>query len=119
MKASVVFGNLQQARDLERLLETLGELLVPLGLLALALFAAAWAIVRVRARYRGGDDPAADAHEMLTQIGELRRQGGLSEEEYRSIKNRLSRRLEPGSGPRPAADEPADTDDTTRDEDRE
>ena len=113
-----MFGNVQQARDLERFLETLGGLLLPLGLLAFVLFAAAWAILRVRTRYRGGDDPAADAHAMLTQIGELRRQGGLSDEEYRSIKSRLSRRLEPPSGRPTASDEPS-TDDTPREDARE
>jgi hypothetical protein len=115
----LVFVIAQQARDLERFLETLGGLLLPLGLLALVLFAAAWVVLRLRTRYRGGDDPAADAHAMLTQIGELRRQGGLSEEEYRSIKGRLTRRLEPPTGNQPPDSPPPSQDETTRDDARE
>lgn len=53
-----------------------------------------WAIVWLKARYWGHEDPAAADHQMLTQLGELRRNGDLSEEEYRSIKGRLVERLD-------------------------
>ncbi|HUG94084.1 MAG TPA: hypothetical protein VML55_24855 [Planctomycetaceae bacterium] len=89
----VVGGKVREARELEQFLESLGELLVPLAALAVVLFAAAWVVVRVRARYRGSEDPAAEAHRMLTQLGDLRRRGGLSEAEYRSIQSRLAGRL--------------------------
>ena len=51
-------------------------------------------IVRLRAQYRSDEDPAALDHAILSQFGELRRQGHLSEEEFRSIKGRLVRRLD-------------------------
>ena len=59
-----------------------------------AIALAVWLIFRIRARFRGGDDPAAVDHGMLMQISELRRRGDLSEEEYRSIKGRLVERIE-------------------------
>jgi hypothetical protein len=101
-------GNVQQARDLEDFLGGLADLLLPLAALAGILFLAAWMVVRLKARYRGGDDPAADAHEMLTQFGDLRRRGGLSEEEYRKIKGRLAGRLE-AEAPQPQAPDKSDT----------
>ena len=61
--------------------------LVALGILV-------WAIVRVVSRLRDGKDPAASENLMLTQIGELRREGHLTDDEYRSIKGRLVDRIE-------------------------
>lgn len=58
------------------------------------LAALIWAIVWIKARYGGHEDPAVADHQMLSQLGELRRQGDLSEEEYRSIKGRLVERLD-------------------------
>lgn len=59
----------------------------------LALFAivavGAWLLFRIRARFRDSEDPAEDTHRLLMQAGEMHRQGGLSEEEFRSIKSRL------------------------------
>jgi uncharacterized membrane protein len=49
----------------------------------------AWFLFRVRARFRDHEDPAEDKRRMLMQMGEMHRQGGLSEEEFRSIKSRL------------------------------
>jgi hypothetical protein len=60
-----------------------------LGLFAL-LAAAAWLVLRIRARFRDREDPADEGRQMLMQMGELHRQGGLSDEEYRSIKGKLS-----------------------------
>jgi hypothetical protein len=69
------------------------SLLEWIGLIAAIAFAV-WLIFRIRARFRGGDDPEAVDHGMLMQISELRRRGDLSEEEYRSIKGRLVERIE-------------------------
>ena len=59
----------------------------------LALFfvvaVAVWLLFRIRARFRDHEDPAEDDHRLLMQIGEMHRGGGLSEEEFRSIKSRL------------------------------
>jgi hypothetical protein len=59
------------------------------GLFAL-LAVAAWLVLRIRARFRDRDDPTEGDHQMLMQMGELHRQGGLSDEEYRSIRSKLS-----------------------------
>jgi hypothetical protein len=65
---------------------------------SLAFFAAivfaVWLIFRIRSRYRGHEDPAADEQRMLMQLRDLRRQGDLSDDEYRSIKGRLAKRLD-------------------------
>ena len=53
-----------------------------------------WVIVRVRSRYRDDDDPAATDRSMLLGLGDLHRGGDLSDEEYRSIKKRLVKRIE-------------------------
>jgi len=58
-------------------------------ILFVILAVAAWLLFRIRARFRDHEDPAEDAHRLLMQLGEMHRQGGLSEEEFRSIKSRL------------------------------
>jgi hypothetical protein len=52
-----------------------------------------WLVVRIKSRYWGHEDPAAVEHEMLAQLGDLHREGQLTEEEYRSIKGRLLERI--------------------------
>jgi hypothetical protein len=65
---------------------------------------AAWLLFRIRARFRDHEDPAEDNHRLLMQLGEMHRQGGLSEEEFRSIKKQVDRTPrsfhapEPGQG---------------------
>ena len=55
------------------------------------LVAMGWYVV---AKLRGSSDDGQPASsEMLTNFGEMREQGNLSEEEYRTIKARLSKRL--------------------------
>jgi LPXTG-motif cell wall-anchored protein len=63
---------------------------LPWAGLFLLLAGAAWLILRIRARFRDRDDPTEGADRMLMQMGELHRQGGLSDEEYRSIRSKLS-----------------------------
>lgn len=53
-----------------------------------------WLVVRIKARYWGHEDPKAADHQMLMQIGDLRREGQLTDEEYRSIKSRLVERID-------------------------
>jgi hypothetical protein len=63
------------------------------------LFAAAclvvliWSIVRFVSRVHEDVDPAECDQDMLNAISELRRQGDLSEDEYRSIKGQLMARM--------------------------
>jgi hypothetical protein len=67
----------------------------PFWLLLFAFLAgASWLIFRIRARFRGGEDPAEQGQQMLMQMGDLHREGGLSDEEYRSIKSRLKPTIE-------------------------
>ena len=74
--------------------------------LAVVILVAIWLIVRIRSWSRDGEDPAAAEHQMLSHLAELRREGNLSEEEYRSIKGRLARKIEgsvrPQSGNAPS-----------------
>lgn len=72
----------------------LAELWPPVIGILLVIAFAAWAIFRIRARYRDHADSAAAERQMLLQMGELRRGGDLSDEEYRSIKGRLIQRLD-------------------------
>ena len=50
-------------------------------------------IVRIRAWFREETDAAADDHQLLTSVSEMHREGDLTEDEYRSIKGRLVRKL--------------------------
>ncbi len=62
-----------------------------LGLIA-ALIVAAVLIVRIRARYCGREDSEANQRQLLMQMGDLHREGELTDEEFRSIKGRMSGR---------------------------
>ena len=54
----------------------------------------ALAVVALR-RWRGGAyDAQHDASELLTKFRELHVRGGLSDDEYRTIKTKLARRLD-------------------------
>ena len=63
------------------------------------LFAAAclvvliWSIVRFISRVHEDLDPAESDQDMLNAISELRREGDLTEDEYRSIKSQLLGRM--------------------------
>ena len=65
--------------------------------LVAALTLLVWAVVRVRSRFRDDDDPAAVDRAMLLGLGDLHRQGDLSESEYRSIKGQLLQRMDDSS----------------------
>jgi len=58
-----------------------------------------WFVMHLRSFFGDGDDPAGSHHEMLTQMGELHREGVLSAAEYRSIKNQLIQHVD-GRPPR-------------------
>lgn len=55
---------------------------------------AAWFVYWLRSRYLGDDDPAGCEHQLLAGLSDLRREGGLTEEEYRSIKGQLVKRID-------------------------
>ena len=52
-----------------------------------------WAILRLVARVNEVVDPADADREMLSALNELRREGDLSEDEFRSIKSQIVGRL--------------------------
>ncbi len=49
-----------------------------------------WSAFKFRAWYREDTGPADDPHELLLLFKDIRRQGDLTDEEYRSIRGRLS-----------------------------
>lgn len=74
--------------------EDLAELFGWCAAFLAALVVLIWGIVRVRSLFRDDDDPAAVDHSMLLGLGDLHRQGDLSESEYRSIKSQLIQRMQ-------------------------
>ncbi len=62
--------------------------------LAFAIGVLVWLVVRIRAWVREDDDPAEDAQRMLSEVREMYREGDVSQEEYRSIKRKLSERMD-------------------------
>lgn len=56
----------------------------------LTIFLLVWLIQRLRSWFFDSDDSDAPVSEMLTQFRQLKRQGELSDEEYRLITHRLS-----------------------------
>lgn len=59
----------------------------------LCLVVLVWSIVRLVSRVNEDVDPAESDQEMLSAISELRREGDLTEDEYRSIKSQLMGRM--------------------------
>lgn len=53
-----------------------------------------WVVTRVRSRLADDEGSATGDHRLLTQIADLKEQGDLTEEEYRSIKGRLVERID-------------------------
>lgn len=64
------------------------------GISVVALSLAVWAIGWLRSHFREDSDDADGTLEMLTQFRELHQEGGLSDDEFRSIRSRLSRRVQ-------------------------
>lgn len=53
-----------------------------------------WIIKKVRSRLADDEGSATGDQRLLTQIADLKQQGDLTEEEYRSIKGRLVERID-------------------------
>ena len=87
----------------EEFFDSLWQLLGLGAVIALGIMIMFW----IRSRFRDDADSDTDPHSMLTQIRELRREGELTDEEYRSIKGRLVERLD-GSSSAPHPPEQAD-----------
>jgi uncharacterized membrane protein len=65
--------------------------------LIVAILVLAWIVVRVRAWYRDDEDHAENARRLLSEIQEMYDEGDLSEEEFRSIKGRLTKQKDRAS----------------------
>lgn len=76
----------------ERIRELLGMTTIWWIGLGVAIIVLAVFLHRLRSWYRGDADPADDPDQILEQMKELRRQGNLSEEEFRSIKSQFTGR---------------------------
>ena len=59
------------------------------GLVVVAIVVLVVIALKLRAWYREDSDDAVSRDELLLQFRDLHRQGGLSEDEYRSIRGRL------------------------------
>ena len=80
-----------------RLMEGSASDWIGFGATLVALLILVWLSFLIRSWLRDDAGPEADSHQMLTQVGDLLREGDLSEEEYRSIKSRLIERLDDSS----------------------
>ena len=67
---------------------------VPLLIGAACVVVVVWAIVRLVSRVNEDVDPAEADREMLQALNDLRREGDLTEDEFRSIKGQITVRLQ-------------------------
>lgn len=61
------------------------------GFVIVAISIAIWTIVWIRSYFREDADDADETLEMLTQFRDLHQEGGLSDDEFRLIRSRLTR----------------------------
>jgi hypothetical protein len=66
---------------------------LPLLIAAASLIVVVWGIVRLVSRVNEDVDPAEADREMLLALNDLRREGDLTEDEFRSIKGQITGRL--------------------------
>lgn len=67
--------------------------------LVVALLLLAWAAYRLRSWFGEDTGHTDGSEELLTHLRQLQSAGDVSDEEYRSIKSRLSQRMDPPSPP--------------------
>ena len=80
--------------------EALWQILVPMLWIVGLLLLLALIVAKVRAWFLRNADKETSVHQMLTEFRQLRDRGELSEEEFRTIRNRLSPQLGiPGNDP--------------------
>ncbi|MFO1002037.1 MAG: hypothetical protein U0936_17015 [Planctomycetaceae bacterium] len=66
---------------------------LPLLIAAACVVVVVWAVVRLVSRVNEDVDPAEADREMLQALNDLRREGDLTEDEFRSIKGQITGRL--------------------------
>jgi hypothetical protein len=81
----------------------------PVVVAAVGLILLIWGILHFVSRANEDVDPAEADRQMLLAMNELRREGDLSESEFRSIKGQLVSRFNEGVKPQKTAGKPAKT----------
>lgn len=71
---------------------------LPLLIAAACLIVVVWVVVRLVSRVNEDVDPAEADREMLQALNDLRREGDLTEDEFRSIKGQITGRLQAAWG---------------------
>ena len=81
------------------LLQRFPSLMTPLqwGFVIVTFSLAIWSIIWLRSYFREDAEDEDETLEMLTQFRELHQQGGLSDDEFRLIRSRLSRNVQAAS----------------------
>lgn len=80
------------AANLEKLQKILDDSVLSLIGLVVAFFLLAAVIHWIRSWFRDGADPTDAKGEILSRMDELRREGDLTDEEFRSIKGQITGR---------------------------
>lgn len=62
--------------------------------LVLAVGIGVWVVTWIRSRLADDEGSSTEDHRLLSQIADLKEQGDLTEEEFRSIKGRLVKRID-------------------------
>lgn len=88
------FFLLSRKTDWWKLLQLPDVSWVPLLIGAAFVVVVVWAIVRLVSRVNEDVDPAEADREMLQALNDLRREGDLTEDEFRSIKGQITGRLQ-------------------------
>lgn len=81
-------------KDLDDLFQEFIESGFAIAALVLVIGIGLWVVSWIRSRLADDEDSATEAHRLLSQIADLKEQGDLTEEEYRSIKGRLVERID-------------------------
>ena len=81
-------------RDLDDLFQEFASSALLFVGLVLLVGIGVWIVTRLRSRLADDEGSATGDQRLLSQIADLKQQGDLTEEEYRSIKGRLVERID-------------------------
>ncbi|WP_166819979.1 SHOCT domain-containing protein [Thalassoroseus pseudoceratinae] len=84
-------------RSLDQIYQEFFDSLYQLLGLGVVIAIGVFVVYKLRSRFSDDADSDTNPHAMLSHIHELRREGELTDEEYRSIKGRLVERLDGSS----------------------
>lgn len=69
--------------------DNLSEVILPTAAVIVTIAILIWLILRIRTYFRAGGDVQVTEEQILDDFREIRRQGDLSDTEFRSIKGQL------------------------------